>query len=105
MGSHDTGFQLYPASGPQPFWQQGSVFVEDSFSTGWVVGGAFEMIQTYYICYALYFCYYYISSTFEHQGLDPGVGDPLSRMLHRTVKGKVSKTGKVLGLLRGAAKC
>ena len=52
------------------------------------------MIQAHCIYCALYFYYYYISSTFEHQSLDPGVADPLQKMLHRRVGGKVSKTGK-----------
>ena len=77
MGSHDTGFQLYPASGPQPFWQQGPAFVEDNFSTDWVVGGGFEMIQVYYIYCVLYFYYYYLSSTSDHQALDPRGWVPL----------------------------
>ena len=30
------------------------------------------MIEAYYIYYALYFYYYHISSTSDHQALDPG---------------------------------
>ena len=41
---------------------------------GW---GSFWMIQTYYIYCGLYFCYYYISSTSDHQALDPGDWEPL----------------------------
>ena len=81
-GSHDTGFQLYLASGPQPFWQQGPVFVEDNFSMDWVVEGGFEMMQAYYIYYALYFYYYYISSTSDNQE----VGDPWYRIQSRMEK-------------------
>ena len=46
------------------------------FFHGWV-GNGFGMIQAHCIYCALYFYYYYISSTFEHQALDPGVADPL----------------------------
>ena len=40
-------------------------------------GGGFGMIQVPYIYCALYFCYYYISSTSDHQALDPGGWGPL----------------------------
>ena len=33
------------------------------------------MIEAYYIYYALYFYYYHISSTSDHQALDPEVGE------------------------------
>ena len=38
---------------------------------------AFEMIQIRYICCALYFYYYSISSTSDHQALDPKGRGPL----------------------------
>ena len=63
---------LYSTSGPQPFGHQGPKgFMEDSFSTdgGW--GDGFRMIQVHYIYCALYFYYYYISSTSDHQAFDP----------------------------------
>ena len=45
---------------------------ERQFSTdqGW--GEGFRMIQAHYIYCALYFCYYYISSTSDHEVSDPG---------------------------------
>ena len=42
---------------------------------GW--GGGFRMIQVHYIYCAFYFYYYYISSTSDHQPLDPGGWGPL----------------------------
>ena len=33
--------------------------------------GAMVWFQAHYIYCALYFCYYYISSTSDHQALDP----------------------------------
>ena len=41
-----------------------------------------EMIRVHYICCALYFCYYYISSISDHQALDSGVWGPLSESIH-----------------------
>ena len=35
------------------------------------MGDGFGMIQAYYIYCVLYFYYYYISSTSDHQALDP----------------------------------
>ena len=46
--------------------------VEDKFSTDQRKGNGLGMIQVCYIYCALYFCYYYISSTSDHQALDPG---------------------------------
>ena len=46
--------------------------MEDSFSTDGVGSGDdFRMIQAHCIYCALYFCYCYISSTSDHQALDP----------------------------------
>ena len=48
-------------------------FMEDSFSTN--VGGVgmvSGLIQVNYVYCALYFYYYYISSTSDYQALDPG---------------------------------
>jgi len=56
-------------------------FVEDDFSMHWGSGGGFGMIQAHYIYCALYFCYYYISSTSDHQALDPGGWRPILRAL------------------------
>ena len=52
--------------------------MEDSFSTN--VGGVgmvSGLIQVNYIYCALYFYYYYISSTSDHQALDPQGWGPL----------------------------
>jgi len=40
-------------------------------------GGGFKTIQTHYTYCALYLYYYYISSTSDHQALDPGGWRPL----------------------------
>ena len=40
------------------------------------MGDGFGMIQAYYIYCVLYFYYYYISSTSDHQELDPGGWGP-----------------------------
>ena len=45
--------------------------MEDSFSRN-RGGDGFGMIQGYYTYCALYFYSYYISSTSDHQALDPG---------------------------------
>ena len=43
----------------------------------WGQGDGFRTIQVDYIYWALYFYYYYISSTSDHQALDPGGWGPL----------------------------
>ena len=59
-----------PSRGPQPFWHQGLVSRMVIFpQTG--MGFGFRMIQAHYIYCALSFFYYYISSTSDHQALDP----------------------------------
>ena len=40
-------------------------------------GDGLGMIQAHYLYCAVYFCYYYISSTSDHQVLDPGGWGPL----------------------------
>ena len=55
--------------------------MEDNFSMGG--GDGLGMIQVYYIYCALYSYYYYISSTSDHQALDPRVWGPL---LYGTVR-------------------
>ena len=58
------------------------------------------MIQAHYRYCALYFCYYYISSTSDHQALDPGDGDPcytLKKNREMSLKGYLPKA---LGLPR-----
>ena len=55
----------------------GTGFRKDSFSMdGWGRDG-FGMIQVHYMCCALNFYYYSISSTSGHQALDPGGWGPL----------------------------
>ena len=53
------------------FLAAGTDFVEEFFPQTQGVGG-FGMVQACYSYCALY--YYYISSTSDHQALDPGVG-------------------------------
>ena len=69
----------------QPLRQQtptilapGTGSMEDNFSTdlGWGVD-YFRMIQVNYVYLTLYFYYYYISSTSDHQTLDPRGRGPL----------------------------
>ena len=56
----------------------GTSFTEDNFFTDWGrKGDVLGMIQGHYIYCALYFYYYYISSTSDHQALDPGGRGPL----------------------------
>ena len=52
------------------FLAPGADFVEENFSTDRVEGYVFGMTQVHYIYCALYFCWYYISSTSEHQTFD-----------------------------------
>ena len=59
------------------FLAPGTVFVEDNFSEDQGGGDGFGMIQAHYIYHALYFYYYYISSTSDYQALDPGGWGPL----------------------------
>ena len=48
-----------------------------SVDQGW--GDGFGIIQVSYIYCALYFCNDYISSTSDHQALDPGGCGPLEQ--------------------------
>ena len=41
-----------------------------------VVADGLGMIQVYYIYCVIYFYYYYLSSTSDHEALDPGVCNP-----------------------------
>ena len=52
------------------FLAPGTGLTEDSFSTD-RGGDGFRMIQAHHIYHALYFCYFYISSTSDHQASDP----------------------------------
>ena len=58
------------------FRASGTSFVVENFSTD-LGGGGLGMIWAHYIYCALYFYYYYISSTWGHQALDPGGWGPL----------------------------
>ena len=60
-----------------PFFAPGTGFMEDSFSTDHQEGSGFRMIQAHCIYCALYSYYYYITSTSDHQALDPGDWGPL----------------------------
>ena len=52
--------------------------MEDNFSMKMEWGKCgFGMIQVHYIYCALYFYYYYIRSTSDHQALGPGSWGPL----------------------------
>ena len=57
------------------FWAPGTSFVEDNFSMDWVWRGWFGDDSSIYC--TLYFYYYYISSTSDHQALDPESWGPL----------------------------
>ena len=61
----------------QPFRHQGQVSRKTVFL--WPGGGGygFRMIQALSTYCALYFYYYYISFTSDHQALDPGSWGPL----------------------------
>jgi len=50
--------------------------MEDNFFMNWEWRGGLGMIQVHYIYCVLYFRYY-ISSTSDHQALDPGDWRPL----------------------------
>ena len=62
---------------PHPFWHQEPVSWKIIFPWKWGRGDGVRMIRVHYIYYALYFCYYYNSSTSDHQALGPGVWGPL----------------------------
>ena len=56
---------------PQPLWHQGWFTWKTSFPWANGVGDGLEMIKVHYIYCVLYFYYCYISSTSDHQALDP----------------------------------
>ena len=70
-------FLPHVLQGSGTFLMLGTSFVEDSFTTDWHGGNGFRMIHACYIYCAFYFCYYYISSTSNHQALDAGGWEPL----------------------------
>ena len=61
--------------GSPPFLTPGTSFMESNFSMNQGMGGGLGMIQAHYIYCAFYFCWHYISSTSDHQALDPRGGD------------------------------
>ena len=73
----------HKSSGPQPFWHQGPVSWKTSFPriAGQVGGGRSFGIQMHYIYCAFYLYYYYISSTSDHQALEPRGWGPLPTAL------------------------
>ena len=69
---------VFYISGLRPFWHQGLVSWKTIFPwTGGQRGDGLEIIQAHYTYYVLYFYCYYISSTSDHQALDPGDWGPL----------------------------
>ena len=61
---------------PPPFLAPGTSFVEDSLPRI-RLGDGLGVIPVHCIYCAFYFYYYYISSTSDHQTLDPGGWGPL----------------------------
>ena len=57
------------------FWAPGTSFVEDNFSMDWGSRGWFGDDSSIYC--TVYFHYYFISSTSDHQALDPESWGPL----------------------------
>ena len=51
--------------------------MEDNFSTDQEQRGGLGMIQVHCVYCVLHFCYYYSSSTSDHQALDPRAWGPL----------------------------
>ena len=68
---HPTGLILYICS-PEPFCNQRLVLWKTIFPQTGIGGDGFSMIQVPYIYCALYLYYPHISSTSDHQVLDPG---------------------------------
>ena len=67
---------MYKGSGPQVFGHQAPISWKVIFPDT-EEGDGFEMIQGHYVSCALYLYYYYISSTLDHQALDPRGWGPL----------------------------
>ena len=79
--SWETAFHpfLLPTQWSSAFPARGTSFVEDNVSTHWgsAWGDGFGTTQAQYVYGALYFYYYYISSTSGHLALDPRGWGPL----------------------------
>ena len=87
-----TAGQWYP-----PFLAPGTRFMEDSFSTDQGVRGGFGLTQGHYAYCALYFYYYYIRPTSNHQAFDPGGwGTPASRGRTSGATAELLGVGKIL---------
>ena len=67
--------------GPQSFWHQGPISWKIIFPSTRVWEGGFGMIQASYIYCVLYFYYYYIHSTLDHQALDTRYWGSLQDMM------------------------
>ena len=59
------------------FLALGIISVQDKFSMDWGGEDDLGMIQVHYIYCALYFYYHHVTSTFNHQALDPRGWGPL----------------------------
>ena len=68
--------------------------MEDNFFTDPGLGSGFGMIQAHYVYRALYVYYDYISSTSDHQALDPRGGGPLPSKEMLLVVGHASLTAE-----------
>ena len=68
--------QCYDSSSPQSL-ALGLISWKTIFPLTRVVADGFGMIQVYYTYCVLYFYYYCLSSTSDHEALDPGVWKPL----------------------------
>ena len=63
---------MLESCGPPHFWHQGQVSRKTIFPLTREERDGFRMIQVHYIYCALYFYYYCISSTSDHEALYPG---------------------------------
>ena len=79
MHAHMGKFTLLIYIDPQPFWHHQWVSWKVSFPLMGQDG--LGMIQAHYIYCSLYFYYYCISLTSDHQVLDPGGWGPRSNSL------------------------
>lgn len=64
---------------------------DDVSGSGWVSGVMVSGGPVYYIDHALYCYYYHISSTSDHQALDPSVWGPLLYMVNSIMVSIASK--------------
>ena len=75
---HGKILEMLCMSGPQHFLHQGLLLWKTILP--WIgagMGSGLGIIQVHYIYCTFYFYYYYISSTSEHQTVDPGGWGPL----------------------------